>query len=646
MPPRCSSPVASAHSGDVVQTSVSRKEHVAEVEELDTLFQAVCPMIREYEMQNTKPDEIKVVEYKSPSDLASTIDLSVPDGEGSLDAFLNGCRDTLAYSVRTSHPRFMNQLYAGSNPTGQVTELLTSVLNSTVHTYAAGPVFSVVERSLIARVAEMIGHPNPSICDGVFAPGGSHANLTAVMTARSVAFPHVANEGWKPEDKPVLFASAHSHYSIRQAASIMGMGAANIVQVPVDSEGRMRGPALDAALDAAVRAGRRPLAVVAVAGTTVLGAYDPVDELVPVCRRHGVWLHVDGAWGGGVLFSDELRDQLLRGVTEADSFCFNPHKLLGMPLQCSMLMMMRDPDALTGATGFAAHSSTQGSKPTATNGEGVEESKGVRPGKPRRGLSSGCLLNGDGAAGSFVVDGGGVSPVDAGAPVSETAEPAWSLEEQEANASQGQAAKSAEAEYLFHEEEEAGEEADLDLGRRSLQCGRKPDALKLWLAWKRHGTAGFARRVDRARALALRLADKVAVDPRFALVTGRPAGFCVCFYYIPPSLRAAASLQSGGAAVSDRGDGGQMTWEAQQRAAGKGPGTGGPVSRAVLARLGPVTARIYARLRRAGTAMINFSPLPDMGLPNFFRAVIMQPQLLAADLDFILNEIDRLGQDL
>jgi glutamate/tyrosine decarboxylase-like PLP-dependent enzyme len=193
-----------------------RKEQLEEIEELDCLFQAICPMIREYELQNARPDEVKVVEFLSPSELQDVLQLSVTD-EGSVERFLASCRDLLKYSVRTRHPRFMNQLYAGSTPSGQIAELLTAVLNSTVHTYAAGPVFAVVERSMITRVAELLGHEDPPSCDGVFAPGGSHANLSALMAARSAVFPHVLAEGWRPDDRPVVFVSSHAHYSIRQA---------------------------------------------------------------------------------------------------------------------------------------------------------------------------------------------------------------------------------------------------------------------------------------------------------------------------------------------------------------------------------------------------------------------------------------------
>ena len=101
-----------------------RSEQLAEIDELDRLFQAVCPMIRNYELENATPDQVKVIDYLSPSDLRDAIKLSSADEEGSEEKFLESCHDLLAYSVRTRHPRFMNQLYAGSTPSGQIAELL------------------------------------------------------------------------------------------------------------------------------------------------------------------------------------------------------------------------------------------------------------------------------------------------------------------------------------------------------------------------------------------------------------------------------------------------------------------------------------------------------------------------------------------
>ncbi len=84
--------------------------------------------------------------------------------------------------------------------------------------------------------------------------------------------------------------------------------------------------------------GETPFYVNATAGTTVLGSFDPLDEIADVCQRHGLWMHVDGSWGGSVVFNEEIAKERLRGVERADSVAVNPHKMLGVPLTCSFLL--------------------------------------------------------------------------------------------------------------------------------------------------------------------------------------------------------------------------------------------------------------------------------------------------------------------
>ncbi|KAJ1471877.1 pyridoxal phosphate-dependent transferase [Baffinella frigidus] len=374
-----------------------RPVHAEEVDELDALLRAVYPLIRKYEEDNAYPDDTRVIEHRGGPELRSALDLSLPP-EGSRAAYVRTCEEAIRYSVRTSHPRFMNQLYAGSEPAGQVAEFLAAVLNSTVHTYGAGPVFTVMERELIAQVATLVGF-DADEADGVFAPGGSYSNMTALLVARNELFPHVSRQGWQEGDRPVVYTSVQAHYSVKKAVMIAGMGSDNLIEVPTDADGAMDPAWLESHIIASKDNARRPFFVSATAGTTVLGAIDPLPALHDICQRHGVWLHVDGAWGGALIMSDTHRHKL-SGLEKADSFCFNPHKLLGVPLQCSMLLVNKHSGAL-------------------------------------------------------------------------------------------ERANNTDADYLFH----AGAGGGVDLGQKSLQCGRKPDCLKLFLCWKRFGAKGSANRL-------------------------------------------------------------------------------------------------------------------------------------------------------
>ncbi|XP_014778132.1 glutamate decarboxylase 1, partial [Octopus bimaculoides] len=135
-----------------------------------------------------------------------------------------------------------------------------------------------------------------------------------------------------------LFLLFQSHFSILRAASILGIGTDNLVKISCDHRGKMKVAELEEKIIAAKIGGKLPFFVNATCGTTILGAFDPVNDIADVCERHNVWLHVDGAWGGSVLMSKKHR-HLLNGIERANSLTWNPHKLLGVPLQCSAFLL-------------------------------------------------------------------------------------------------------------------------------------------------------------------------------------------------------------------------------------------------------------------------------------------------------------------
>lgn len=146
--------------------------------------------------------------------LSQVLDINLgADGE-SPEQIIKRVETTLRYSVRTSHPRFFDKLYAGSDPIGQVAELVTAVLNTNVHTYAVAPVFAMMEQEVIKSMAAQVGMDR-STADGILCPGGTFANMTALMVARNEAFPHVRMSGWTAEDKPVCFTSAQVRVVLR-----------------------------------------------------------------------------------------------------------------------------------------------------------------------------------------------------------------------------------------------------------------------------------------------------------------------------------------------------------------------------------------------------------------------------------------------
>ncbi len=173
----------------------------------------------------------------------------------------------------------------------------------------------------------------PDGTGGVFVPGGTIGNLSAMVAARH------ASEQTHPdiEGRRAFLVSAESHSSVKAAAQVMSC---DVIKVPTDEHRRMTGAAVQAALD---EHGHRICGVVATSGTTNLGVIDELVTIGPVCRDAGVWLHVDGAYGGAALASPRSQP-LFAGLEHADSFIVDPHKWLFAPFDCCALLY-RDPDA-------------------------------------------------------------------------------------------------------------------------------------------------------------------------------------------------------------------------------------------------------------------------------------------------------------
>jgi glutamate decarboxylase len=172
---------------------------------------------------------------------------------------------------------------------------------------------------------------------GISQNGGSASNATSIIIARNTKYPETKTEGYG-DKKFVLFTSAHGHYSLEKAAQMFGFGSNAVKSVDVDDEGRMKPSHLKALIKKTREAGQTPFYVNATAGTTVLGSFDPIDDIAEICKEENLWLHVDGSWGGPFIFSEELRKDRLKGLEKVDSFAITPHKMLGVPLTCSFLI--------------------------------------------------------------------------------------------------------------------------------------------------------------------------------------------------------------------------------------------------------------------------------------------------------------------
>lgn len=278
----------------------------------------------------TRRRDEPVLRQLSPSEMASQVDGGAPAKGQELSAVLDQlASDVLPFRSRIDHPRYLAYVPGEGTWPGALGDLVASAYNIDAGNWmeSAGP--SHLEVLVLRWFAEWIGYP-PS-ARGVLVSGGSAANLTALACARE------ALVGAMNEDV-VAYVSDQGHSSLARAARILGFRPQQVRVLPVGRDFRMRVDALVAAIDADLEAGRRPLVVLAVAGTTNTGAVDQLPEIAAVCHRHGVWFHVDAAYGGFAAITPRGK-AMLDGLELADSVTLDPHKWLYQPIECGALLV-------------------------------------------------------------------------------------------------------------------------------------------------------------------------------------------------------------------------------------------------------------------------------------------------------------------
>lgn len=232
-----------------------------------------------------------VLEYHSPDKLKELLNLTIPHEGMTLQHLITDCATVLKYGVKTGHPHFMNQLSCGLDIIAMAGEWLTATANCNMFTYEISPVFIIMEHQVLKRMRHIIGFHQG---DSVMAPGGTLCNLYAVIVARYKAFPEYKVKG--PTALPgelVIFTTDQGHYSMKMAAMICGLGTSNCIYVQSDKSGRMIPSEFERLVLQQKALGKYPIMVNATAGTTVLGAFDPIDAIADICEKYGIWLHVD-----------------------------------------------------------------------------------------------------------------------------------------------------------------------------------------------------------------------------------------------------------------------------------------------------------------------------------------------------------------
>lgn len=284
---------------------------------------------------HSTPQGTSLVDYKKPEDLRDILQLEIPEQGRKQEGLIEVLAKVLKYSVNTWHQGFLDKLYASTNAPGVAAELILATLNTNVHVYQVSPALTVIEKFTGQRLANLFGLNGPR-AGGISVQGGSASNTTSIVIARNNLYPDTKTEG-NGGYKFVLFTSAHGHYSIEKAAQMLGLGSSAVWPVPIDKQGRMIPTELEKLVQKAQSEGRTPFYVNATAGTTVMGSFDPFNEIAAICQKYNLWFHIDGSWGGSFIFSRKQRYKLA-GSEKANSIAINPHKMLGVPVTCSYLL--------------------------------------------------------------------------------------------------------------------------------------------------------------------------------------------------------------------------------------------------------------------------------------------------------------------
>jgi glutamate/tyrosine decarboxylase-like PLP-dependent enzyme len=241
------------------------------------------------------------------------------------------------------------------NPTptymGVLAEALVAGLNPQLATLARSQLASKIELETLRWIGERVGWPGEF--NGTFTSGGNEANFSGLALALACKFPDAVEQGVAAiGGQPVLYASAEAHHSLDKSAGLLGIGRKALRRIAVNQAAQLDPELLERAIVQDLAAGHKPFCVVATAGTTNAGTVDDLIVISAVCRQHHLWLHVDGAYGGVAIFSDQHRD-LVRGIERADSLTIDPHKWMAMPFAAGVILTSR-PEILERAFSVAA----------------------------------------------------------------------------------------------------------------------------------------------------------------------------------------------------------------------------------------------------------------------------------------------------
>jgi len=361
------------------------------MKDTDKTLERTMDIIKKYYDHSTKNPVLK---YTSPDTFKKKIKLNITKEGIKIAELFSEIEKIVLNSPKTNSKWFFNLLVGGEILPAVMAEMLSAVLNNTMHTYKSAGIHILIEQEVIRFLLKKVGYKNG---DGIFGPGWSLTNMIALVLARNEKHSSIKKSGIRGK-KLVGYTSDQAHYSTKKFISVTGLGKDAIRIIPTDNTWKMNIQLLEKTIISDLHHGYIPFYVNATAWTTVLGAFDPIEKISKIAKKYKLRCHVDAALGGWALLSKKHK-YLLKGIENSDSVSRSLHKMMNIPLLAAVLLV-KDKNVLY---------------------ENFNEN----------------------------------------------------------------------ADYLFQMDDK-----ELNPGNKSIQCGRRNDAFKVWTALKYLGESGYEKRID------------------------------------------------------------------------------------------------------------------------------------------------------